>query len=37
MMHEKTKKAFKMKKERGVFVIEAYVPKSPEQGSRRPR
>ena len=31
-MHKKTKRVIKMKKEKGVFVIDAYVPKKPEAG-----
>ena len=29
IMHKKTKRVIKMKKEKGVFVIDAYVPKKP--------
>ena len=37
IMHKKTRKIIKMTKERGVFVIDAYVQKSPEAGFTRPR
>ena len=37
IIHKKTKKIIKMKKEKGVFVIDAYVPKKPEAGFSRPR
>ena len=35
IMHKKTKKVIKMKKEKGVFVIDAYVPKKPDAGFNR--
>ena len=37
IVHKKTKKVIKMKKEKGVFVINAFVPKEPEGGFSRPR
>ena len=37
IMHQKTKKVIKMKKEKGVFVIDAYVPKKLDAGFSRPR
>jgi hypothetical protein len=37
IMNKKTKKVIKMKKEKGVFVIDAYVPKKLETGFSRPR
>ena len=37
MIHKKTKKVIKTKKEKGVFVIDAYVPKRPKAGFSRPR
>ena len=37
IMHTKTKKVIKMKKEKRVFVIDACVPKKPEAGFSRPR
>ena len=37
IMNKKTKKVIKMKKEKGVFVIDAYVPKELETGFSRPR
>ena len=37
IMHKKTKRVIKMKKENGVFVIDAYVPKKLETGFSRPR
>ena len=37
IMHKKTRKIIKMTKERGVFVIDAYVQKSPDAGFTRPR
>ena len=32
IIHKKTKKVINMRKERGVFIIDAFVPKNPEQG-----
>ena len=32
IIHKKTRKVINMRKERGVFIIDAFVPKSPEQG-----
>ena len=37
IMRKKTKRVIKMKMEKGVFVIDAYVPKKPESGCSRPR
>ena len=37
IMHKKTKRVIKIKKEKGVFVIDAYVPKKLESGFSRPR
>ena len=37
IMHKKTKKAIKMKKAKGVFVVDAYVPKKPDAGFSRPQ
>ena len=37
IMHKKTKRVVKMEKEKGVFVINANVPKKPEAGFSRPR
>ena len=37
IMHKKTKKVIQMKKEKGAFVIDAYMPKNPEAGCIWPR
>ena len=37
IMHKKTRRVIKIKKEKGVFVIDAYVPKKLETGFSRPR
>ncbi len=37
IMNKKTKKVIKMKMEKGVFVIDAYVPKKLETAFSRPR
>ena len=37
IMYKKTKKVIQLKKERGVFVIDAYLPKKPDAGFSRPR
>ena len=37
ILHKKTKKIIKMRKERGVFVVDAYISKLPEQGFSRRR
>ena len=37
IVHKKTKKVIKMKQEKGVFVIDAYVPKKAQAGFSSPR
>jgi hypothetical protein len=37
ILHKKTRKVIHMRKERGVFVIDAYVAKNPSQGFKRQR
>ena len=37
ILHKRTKKIIEMRKEKGVFLIDAYVLKSPEQGFKRQR
>jgi hypothetical protein len=37
ILHKKTKKVIHMRKERGVFVIDAYVAKNPSQGFKGQR
>ena len=37
IVNKKTKRVTSMKKEKGVFVIDAYVPKNPGSGFSRPR
>ena len=32
IIHKKSRKVINMRKERGVFIIDAFVPKNPEQG-----
>ena len=35
--HKKSKQVIKMRKERGVYVVDAYVPKKADSGFTRPR
>ena len=37
ILHKKTKKVIHMRKERGVFMIDAYVAKKPSQGFKGQR
>ena len=37
IVHKKTQKIIWMRKERGVFVVDAYIAKNPDQGFRRQR
>ena len=37
ILHKKTKRVIHMRKERGVFVIDAYVAKNPSQGFKGQR